>query len=192
MSIQEGIASLERKIANVVPIFKKGNRCDPYNNRSVSLTSVVCKLIESLLRDHMVEFVNKHNLLNHSQHGFMKGRSCLTNLLEFTEIMSKRVDEGSPVDVIYLDFQKVFDNLLLIKLRAQAMGDSIVNWVSNWLTGRKQRVTVEGGESSWTTVHSGVPQGSVLGPLLFIIYINDLDDTVASNILKIADDANFV
>ena len=140
----------------------------------------------------MVEFVNKHNLLNHSQHGFMTGRSCLTNLLEFTEIMSKRVDEGSPVDVIYLDFQKVFDNLLLIKLRAQAMGDSIVNWVSNWLTGRKQRVTVEGGESSWTTVHSGVPQGSVLGPLLFLIYINDLDDTVASNILKIADDANFV
>ena len=68
------------------------------------------------------------------------------------------------------------------------MGDSIVNWVSNWLTGRKQRVTVEGGKSSWTTVHSGVPQGSVLGPLLFLIYINNLDDTVGSNILKFADD----
>ena len=67
------------------------------------------------------------------------------------------------------------------------MGDSTVNWVSNWLTGRKQRVTVEGGKSSWTTVHSGVPQGSVLGPLLFIIYINDLDNTVGSNILKFTD-----
>ena len=81
----------------------------------------------------MVEFMNKHNLLNHSQHGFMKGRSCLTNLLEFTE--------GSPVDVIYIDFQKAFDKVphqrLIIKLRAHAMGDSIVNWTSNWLTGRK-------------------------------------------------------
>ena len=67
------------------------------------------------------------------------------------------------------------------------MGDSTVNWVSNWLTGRKQRVTVEGGKSSWTTVHSGVPQGPVLGPLLFIIYINDLDNTVGSNIIKFTD-----
>ena len=141
LSIQEGIVPLKWKIANVVPIFKKGNRCKPENYRPVSLTSVVCKLLESLLRDHMVEFMNKHNLLNHSQ-GFMKGRSCLTNLLEFTEIISKWVDEGSPVDVIYLDFQKAFDKVphqrLIIKLRAHAMGDSIVNWVSNWLTGRKQ------------------------------------------------------
>ena len=183
---------LEWKIANVVPIFKKGNRCKPDNYRPVSLTSVVCKLIDSLLRDHMVEFMNKHNLLNHSQHGFMKGRSCLTNLLEFTEIISKWVDERSPVDVIYLDFQKAFDKvthqIVIIKLRAHAMGDSIVNWVSNWLTGRKQRVTVKGGKSSWTTAHSGVPQGPVLGPLLFLIYTNDLDDTVGSNILTFADD----
>ena len=88
---------LEWNVSNVLPIFKKGNRCKPENYRPVSLTSVVCKLIESLLRDHMVESVNKHNLLKHSQHGFMQGRSCLTNLLEFTEITSKWVDEGSPV-----------------------------------------------------------------------------------------------
>ena len=71
------------------------------------------------------------------------------------------------------------------------MGDSIVNWVGSWLTGRKQRVSVEGGKSSWTTVHSGVPQGSVLGPLLFLIYIKDLNDKVGSNILKFADDTKF-
>ena len=89
------------------------------------LTLVVCKLLESLLRDHMV--INKHNLLNNSQHGFMKG---------FTRVYRNN-DEASPVDVIYLDFHKAFDKVphqgLIIKLRAHAMGDSIVNWVSNWL-----------------------------------------------------------
>ena len=102
--------------------------------------------------------------------------------------------EGSPVDVIYLDFQKAFDKVphqrLLITLRAHVMRDSIVIWVSNWLTGRKQRVTVEGGKSSWTTVHSRVPHGFVLGPLLFLIYFNDLDDTAGCYIIKFADDTN--
>ena len=96
------------------------------------------------------------------------------------------------MDVIYLDFQKVFDKVphqrLLIKLKSHGMGVNIVTWIQNWLIDRKQRVSVEGETSAWTAVHSGVPQGSVLGPLLFLIYINDLEDGIASNILKFADD----
>ena len=113
---------------------------------------------------------------------------------EYTEIISKWVDDGSPVDVIYIDFQKAFDKVphqrLLIKLKSHGMGVNIVTWIQNWLTDRKQRVSVEGETSAWTAVHSGVPQGSVLGLLLFLIYINDLEDRVASNILKFSDDTN--
>ena len=98
------------------------------------------------------------------------------------------------VDVIYLDFQKAFDKVphqrLLIKLKSHGMGVNIVKWIQNWLPDRRQRVSVEGETSAWTAVHSGVPQGSVLGPLLFLVYINDLEDGVASNILKFADDTN--
>ena len=192
LSLHEGTVPHEWNHANVVPIFKKGSRCKAENYRPVSLTSVVCKLLESLLRDHMIDFLEKHNLLKDTQHGFLKGRSCLTNLLEYTEIISKWVDDGSPVDVIYLDFQKAFNKVphqrLLIKLKSHGMGVNIVTWIQNWLTDRRQRVSVEGETSAWTAVHSGVRQGSVLGPLLFLVYINDLEDGVASNILKFADD----
>ena len=94
LSFREGTVPHEWKHANVVPIFKKGNRCKAENYRPVSLTSVVCKLLESLLRDHMVDFLEKHNLLKDTQHGFLRGRSCLTNLLEYTEIISKWVTSG--------------------------------------------------------------------------------------------------
>ena len=128
-----------------------------------------------------------------TQHGFIRGRSCLTNVSEYTEIISSKwVDDGSPVDAIYLDFQKALDKVpdqrLLINLRSHGMGVNIVTWIQNWLTDRNQRVSVEGQTSAWTAIYSGVPQGSVLGPLLFLIYINDLDDGVNRNIIKFVDD----
>ena len=164
----------------------------PENYRPVSLTPVICKLLERLIKDHMVDFLVKNKLLNSSQHGFLKARSCLTNMLCFLEEITKWIDVGSPVDIIYLDFQKAFDKVphqrLLLKLKAHGIGDSITDWIEQWLTDRRQRVVVDGEVSNWKSVLSGVPQGSVLGPILFLIYINDLDDSITSNVLKFADD----
>ena len=192
MSLQEEIVPLEWKEANIIPLFKKGSRNKSVNYRPVSLTSVICKLLEAIIRDHMMDFLIKHKLINPSQHGFLKARSCLTNLLCYLEEITKWVDEGSPVDVIYLDFQKAFDKVphqrLILKLKSHGMGNSTINWIEQWLTDRKQRVVVDGEVSSWKSVLSGVPQGSVLGPILFLVYINDLEEGVTSSILKFADD----
>ena len=192
LSLKEGVVPFEWKEANIIPLFKKGSRNKSENHRPMSLTSVICKLLERLIKDHMVDFLVKHKLLNSSQHGFLKARSCLTNMLCFLEEITKWIDVGSPVDIIYLDFQKAFDKVphqrLLLKLKAHGIGDSITDWIEQWLTDRRQRVVVDGEVSNWKSVLSGVPQGSVLGPILFLIYINDLDDSITSNILKFADD----
>ena len=192
LSLKEGVVPFEWKEANIIPLFKKGSRNKSDNYRPVSLTSVICKLLERLIKDHMVDFLVKHKLLNSSQHGFLKARSCLTNMLCFLEEITKWIDVGSPVDIIYLDFQKAFDKVphqrLLLKLKAHGIGDSITDWIEQWLTDRRQRVVVDGEVSNWKSVLSGVPQGSVLGPILFLIYINDLDDSITSNVLKFADD----
>ena len=192
LSLKEGVVPFEWKEANIIPLFKKCSRNKSENYRPVSLTSVICKLLERLIKDHMVDFLDKHKLLNSSQHGFLKARSCLTNMLCFFEEITKWIDVGSPVDIIYLDFQKAFDKVphqrLLLKLKAHGIGDSITDWIKQWLTDRRQRVVVVGDVSNWKSVLSGVPQGSVLGPILFLIYINGLDDSITSNVLKFADD----
>ena len=113
-------------------------------------------------------------------------------MLCFLEDVTKWLDEGSPVDIIYLDFLKAFDKVphqrLLLKLKAHGIGNGMINWIEKWLIDRRQRVVVDGEVSNWKAVLSGVPQGSVLGPILFLIYINDLDDDITSKVLKFADD----
>ena len=148
LSLEEGIVPLEWKEANIIPLFKKGSRNKSENYRPVSLTSVICKLLERLIKDHLVDFLVKNKLINTSQHGFLKARSCLTNMLCFLEDVTKWVDEGSPVDIIYLDFKKAFDKVphqrLLLKLKAHGIGNSMINWIEKWLIDRRQRVVVDG------------------------------------------------
>ena len=104
LSLKEGVVPFEWKQANIIPLFKKGSRNKSENYKPVSLTSAICKLLERLIKYHMVDFLVRHNLLNSSLHGFLKARSCLTNMLCFFEEITKWIDVGSPVDIIYLDF----------------------------------------------------------------------------------------
>ena len=168
MSLQEGIVPFEWKEANILFLYsKKGNKS--VNYRPVSLTSVICTFLETIIRDHMMDFLIKHKIINPSQHGFLKAKSCLTN---FLEEITKWVDDGSPVDVIYLYFQKAFDKYphqrLIRQLKSHGMGNSIINWIEYWLTYRRQRVVVDGEVSSWKSALSGVPQGYVCVCISFI------------------------
>lgn len=191
-SLEQGIVPLDWKEAGVVPLFKKGKRDDPKNYRPVSLTGVIGKIVESIIKDCMLEHLTQHSLFKDSQHGFTRGRSCLTNLIDFMEEVTGILDEGDPVDMVYLDFAKAFDKVphqrLFKKLAAHGIDGKVSGWIKNWITGRRQKVGLNGNYSEWQKVISGVPQGSVLGPILFLIYINDLDVNIISKLSKFADD----
>ena len=191
-SLRTGCVPGDWREAVVTPIFKKGATNQPSNYRPISLTSIVGKLLEGIMVDKIGNYLESGSLLRDSQHGFRRHRSCLTNLLEFFNFVFSEHDRDKAVDVIYLDFQKAFDKVphrrLLKKVRALGVDGEIANWIENWLKDRRQRVAVNGHLSDWAPVISGVPQGSVLGPLLFIIYINDIDDDIGAKISKFAHD----
>jgi hypothetical protein len=192
LSLHERKVPGDWKLANIVPIHKTGNKVLISNYRPISLTSIIGKLMEGIVTNQITDHLAKHSLILKTAHGFMHHKSCLTNLLEFFQDIFTDYDKERSADIIYLDFQKAFDKVphkrLMIKVRALGISNNLADWIENWLTDRKQRVIINGAYSDWKPVTSGVPQGSVLGPLLFIIYINDLDCDLISKIAKFADD----
>lgn len=196
LSIDSGTLPMAWKRACVTPIYKKGSRNSVKNFRPVSLTSVPCKVLESIIKENIVTHLNKEGLINDNQHGFVSGKSCLTNLLEALEYITSTLDRGQDVDGIYLDYAKAFDsvphNRLILKLRGYGIEGNLIKWIQCFLTDRTQKVSIRGSQSSSVPVTSGVPQGSVLGPLLFILYVNEIPEIVKSKMYMYADDSKLL
>ena len=147
-SLDEGELPHDWKTALVTPLHKKGSRTKPENYRPVSLTSIPCKVLESLLRDQLLEHVKVHNLASKHQHGFTSGQSCFTNLLEAIEDWTRAYDEGLDVDIMYLDYRKAFDTVphkrLIKKLKAYGISGTLIGWIESFLMKRQMRVRING------------------------------------------------
>ena len=182
------------KLAHITPILKPGKlRTKPESYRPVSLTSHIMKTFERIIKKSLQNHLELTKQLNQNQHGFRSQRSCLTQLLAHYDEILKGIEEGFNVDTIYLDFSKAFDKVdkgvLCHKLRQLGIHGPLGVWLHNFLTNRKQTVIANGSKSSTASIISGVPQGTVLGPLLFLILINDIDEKISqSNVNIFADD----
>ena len=182
----------EWKMANVSPIFKKGSRKVAANYRPVSLTSIICKIMEAAVRETILTHLRRNSLLSTRQFGFLGGRSTILQLLTFLDKCVGAISRGNVTDIVYLDFQKAFDTVphkrLMVKVQAYGISGVILNWINAFLNGRTQRIIVNGIASRKEVVISGVPQGSVLGSLLVVLYLNDLPDTLVCHGMMFADD----
>ena len=191
-SLETGELPDDWRNANVSPLFKKGDRHLAVNYRPVSLTCVACKLMEHIITKHILDHCDTYNIITILQHGFRKGYSCASQLLITMHDLMKSYDSKHQVDIAILDFSKAFDTVpherLLGKLHFYGIRGPVQYWIRQFLTDRYQRVVVNGVSSSSIKVASGVPQGTVLGPLLFLLYINDLPNNVTSQVRMFADD----
>ena len=194
-SLDQGIVPPDWKEGNIVPLYKKGDRALPENYRPITLTSISCKLLEHVVHSNVMKHLDKFNILEDAQHGFRKRRSCVSQLITTVDDFANCLKNKEQIDAILLDFSKAFDKVdhegLILKLEHLGVRNSLLDWVRSFLIGRNQRVLVEGASSTPTKVLSGVPQGTVLGPLFFLIYINDISQglTKGTKIKLFADDS---
>ena len=192
-SLRDGRLPKDWLTANVVGIYKKGPKQEARNYRPISLTSVTCKILEHILFSQIMRHYTHHSFIPKTQHGFQKGLSCDTQLVTTIEQLQKGMDQKYQQDIILLDLQKAFDKVphrhLLKKLEASGVRGDAHEWLRTYLTCRTQRVVVDGRASQEVPVLSGVPQGTVLGPLMFLTYINDINRGISGTIKLFADDA---
>ena len=177
----------------ITPVHKKSSKAEAENYRPISLTSHIIKIFERLIRKHIVKHLEENDIICKNQHGFQKSKSCLTQLLPHIDIILKNLQNDMDTDVIYLDYAKAFDKvdhqILLLKLNAYGIRGKLLKWLQSYLSNRTQTVVVNGHHSYPEIVKSGVPQGTVLGPVLFIIYLNDLQTCIKHSITSsFADD----
>ena len=175
--------------AFITPVFKKGDRTCPTNYRPIALTCVLCKIMESVIKDQLVSYLLSNNLITKHQHAFLLKHSTTTNLLESTRDWSLALNCHNNVDILYIDYQRAFDSIvhskLLIKLQSYGVCGNLLAWISAFLSNRTQRVVIENSMSSVISVTSGIVQGSVIGPILFILYVNDISDLIVSSPAKL-------
>ena len=191
-SLETGKLPTDWTNANISPIYKKGDKHTAENYRPVSLTSVTCKILEHIICSHLLKHTDKHRILSPLNHGFRAGHSCKTQLLTTLKDFTKNFDKNIQTDIAILDFSKAFDTVphrkLLEKMKKYGINGNILQWISSFLTTRKMKVVIDGFCSEEEKVTSGVPQGTVLGPILFLIHINDLPLVVDSQVRLFADD----
>ena len=175
-----------------MPVFKKGDKSLASNYRPISLTCILCKVLEHIIASNIAKHLDRQGLMYDLQHGFRERRSCETQLAMLIEDLARNASLGKQTDIILLDFSKAFDKVnhskLLWKLHQYGIRGHVLGWIRAYLGSRSQQVVIDGEESESVPVTSGVPQGSVLGPILFLVYINDLPDEVRSQVRLFADD----
>ena len=194
LSITSEVVPARMKEARVTPLFKKGSRLDCGNYRPVSILNVLSKILERAVHGQLVSYLTKKRVLSESQSGFRPGFSTDTCLVGLTDFVRRELSRGKLVGLVLLDLQKAFDcvdhEILLRKLGF--MGIKSVDWFRSYLTGRKQCVQVEGVVSGFLDVNCGVPQGSILGPILFLCYVNDMATSLGCHLSLYADDSTLI
>ncbi|BHF85998.1 hypothetical protein SprV_ctg1102917600 [Sparganum proliferum] len=191
-SFDTGTLPIDWKLAHITPRYKGGSRASTTNHRPISLTCILCKVMERIMKNELIDSLEVHGLLSNCQHGFLKGRSCTTNLLRSLQSWTRALDDRHEVHIALIDFQKAFDTVphqrLLHKLKKIGIGDNFLKWIENFLLGRHQVVCIGQGKSDPAMVGSGVPQGSVLGPILLLIYVDDAARALDCEKAMFADD----
>ena len=191
-SLSTGVLPTKWLQAVITPIFKKGDRTDASNYRPVSLTSIICKVLERIIVIHILKHLKDNELRCKQQHGFTPGKSVTTNLIEAMNVWTEALMHNIPIDILYMDYAKAFDTVphqrLLRQVESFGITGKVLQWIRSFLNNRQQKVKANGAESSWSPVLSGIPQGSIMGPILFTLFVNDLPQHINSLISMFADD----